>query len=79
MPCATSARQAWARDFPGENPDLSNRHLPEGTAAGLVGAFVLGSLAVALGLVQANALGPIVLAATIGAFAESALGATLEV
>jgi uncharacterized membrane protein len=44
----------------------------------LIGAFVLGSLALLLQLVQAHALAPIVLAATIGAFAESTLGATLE-
>ncbi|MEO7271805.1 MAG: DUF92 domain-containing protein, partial [Vicinamibacterales bacterium] len=50
----------------------------EGTAAGLAGAFVLGSAGSALGLVAASALAAIVVGATVGAFAESALGATLE-
>ncbi|MEO7272987.1 MAG: DUF92 domain-containing protein, partial [Vicinamibacterales bacterium] len=50
----------------------------EGTAAGLAGAFVLGSAGVGLGLVAASALAAIVVGATVGAFAESALGATLE-
>jgi len=50
----------------------------EGTAAGLAGAFALGSTGVGLGLVPASALGAIVVGATVGAFAESALGATLE-
>ena len=81
---ASEIGKAWGRQaylvptFSHVPPGTSGAVSLEGTAAGLVGAFVLGSLAVALGLVQANALGPIVLAATIGAFAESALGATLE-
>jgi uncharacterized protein (TIGR00297 family) len=50
----------------------------EGTAAGLIGAFGLGSLGVAFGLVPAGALFAVVAGATIGSFAESALGATLE-
>lgn len=50
----------------------------EGTAAGLLGALALGAVGVAGGLVPAVALPAIVAAATIGAFAESAMGATLE-
>lgn len=50
----------------------------EGTAAGLLGALALGGLGVLFGLVPAVTLPAIVVAATIGAFAESAMGATLE-
>jgi uncharacterized protein (TIGR00297 family) len=50
----------------------------EGTAAGIVAAMALGALAVALGLVPSNTIVIIVVAATVGALVESALGATLE-
>jgi uncharacterized protein (TIGR00297 family) len=50
----------------------------EGTAAGLLGALVLGALGVALGLVPARMLVPVIAGATIGSLAESAMGATLE-
>lgn len=50
----------------------------EGTAAGLVGALALGGLGVLFGLVPAVTLPAIVLGATMGAFAESTMGATLE-
>jgi uncharacterized protein (TIGR00297 family) len=50
----------------------------EGTAAGLVAALALGSLASALGLVPLAAVPAILIAATVGSFAESVLGATLE-
>ena len=46
--------------------------------AGLAAAVGLAALAVALDLVAAPAVMPIVAGATLGAFAESALGATLE-
>ena len=59
-------------------PGTSGAISAEGTAAGLVGALALGGLGVAVGLVPAVTLPAIVLGATIGAFAESALGATLE-
>ena len=49
-----------------------------GTAAGLAGAIGLGALGAATGLVSWEALLPITAGATIGAFAESAMGATLE-
>jgi uncharacterized protein (TIGR00297 family) len=50
----------------------------EGTAAGLVAAFALGAVGLALGLIPGAALPAVVLAATAGALVESALGATLE-
>ncbi|MEN3337404.1 MAG: hypothetical protein V7647_1080 [Acidobacteriota bacterium] len=49
-----------------------------GTVAGLLGAGVLGAIAAGTRLIAWGALGPVVAGATIGAFAESALGATLE-
>ena len=49
-----------------------------GTAAGLAGAIGLAALGAATGLVSWEALLPITAGATIGAFAESAMGATLE-
>ena len=81
---ASEIGKAWGRRtflFP------SFRHVPpgtsgaislEGTAAGLLGAVVLGSLGMALALVPSSALLPVVAGATIGSFAESAMGATLE-
>jgi len=50
----------------------------EGTAAGIVAALALAATGVALGLTQSHVVVPIVIAATLGALAESALGATLE-
>jgi uncharacterized protein (TIGR00297 family) len=50
----------------------------EGTAAGLVCAFALAAIGAALGLVPRSTLVGIVAGATLGAFAESALSATLE-
>ncbi len=50
----------------------------EGTLAGLAAAVGLAALAVALDLIATPALLPIVAGATLGAFVESALGATLE-
>jgi uncharacterized membrane protein len=49
-----------------------------GTLAGVASAAALGSIAVLLGLAGWTALVPIVVAATISALVESALGATLE-
>jgi uncharacterized protein (TIGR00297 family) len=59
-------------------PGTSGAISVEGTVAGLAGALGLGTLAVALGLVHFKAVPIIVAAATIGSFAESAMGATLE-
>ena len=50
----------------------------EGTAAGLVAAFALGAVGLALGLIPAAMLLAVVVGATAGAMVESALGATLE-
>src|SRR5262245_59276486 len=59
-------------------PGTSGAVSLEGTAAGLVGALVLALAGIALGLVPAHALAAVVIGATIGSFAESLLGATLE-
>jgi uncharacterized protein (TIGR00297 family) len=50
----------------------------EGTAAGLVAAFALATVAVAFGLITAGAMLAVVIGATAGALAESVLAATLE-
>lgn len=50
----------------------------EGTVAGIFGALVLAGAGVGLGLVEAEVLPAIVVAASIGALIESILGATLE-
>jgi uncharacterized membrane protein len=50
----------------------------EGTAAGLVAAFALAAVAIALGLISAVAMLPVVAGAIAGALVESVLGATLE-
>lgn len=81
---ASEIGKAWGRrtflfpSFRGVAPGTSGAISIEGTAAGLLGALLLGSLGVALGLVPAGALLPVVAGATIGSFAESAMGATLE-
>jgi uncharacterized protein (TIGR00297 family) len=50
----------------------------EGTAAGVAAACLLAAFAVAVGLIPFGALIPVVVGATLGAFAESVLAATLE-
>jgi uncharacterized protein (TIGR00297 family) len=50
----------------------------EGTAAGMVAAFALAAVGVALGLMASSAMLAVVIGATAGALVESALGATLE-
>jgi len=59
-------------------PGTSGAVSLEGTAAGLVGALLLALAGIGLGLTPDRALAAIVIGATIGAFAESLLGATLE-
>jgi len=59
-------------------PGTSGAISAEGTAAGLVAALALAGLASVCGLVSFSSVPLIVIAATIGSFAESALGATLE-
>jgi len=50
----------------------------EGTIAGLAGAFLIGAIAVAVGLIAPKALIAVVIGATVGSVAESALAATFE-
>ncbi len=50
----------------------------EGTAAGLLAAFVLAALAAGLGVIHGHELWCVVVGATVGSIVESALGATLE-
>jgi len=59
-------------------PGTSGAISAEGTAAGLIAALALAALGAAFGIVALTTVPAIVVAATIGAFAESALGATLE-
>ena len=50
----------------------------EGTTAGVVSAFGLAALAVVLGQIGWAMTAAVVIGATVGAFVESVLGATLE-
>jgi uncharacterized protein (TIGR00297 family) len=59
-------------------PGTSGAISAEGTATGLLAALALGALGVACGLVPSRTLPAIVAGATIGSFAESTMGATLE-
>ncbi|HET7217173.1 MAG TPA: DUF92 domain-containing protein [Vicinamibacterales bacterium] len=59
-------------------PGTSGAISLEGTIAGLAGASLLAAIGVAAGLIQPTWLAPVVIGATIGAVAESFLGATLE-
>ncbi|HEY3886578.1 MAG TPA: DUF92 domain-containing protein, partial [Vicinamibacterales bacterium] len=72
-------RRTWSvtslsRVAPGTSGAMSR----EGTMAGVAGAIGLGALAIVLGLLAPRALLLVVIAATMGAFVESWLGATLE-
>ena len=81
---ASEIGKAWGRttwlltSFKRVPPGTSGAMSMEGTAAGIVGALALGAVAMAFGIVPYAALAPIVIAATVGALVESALGATLE-
>jgi uncharacterized protein (TIGR00297 family) len=81
---ASEIGKAWGRRtylmpfFRPVPPGTSGAVSLEGTAAGIAGAVILGSLGIAAGLVRPGLLAPIVAGATLGAFAESVLGATLE-
>lgn len=59
-------------------PGTSGAVSLEGTAAGIVGAATLGALAIALGVIPAQALMPVILGAVGGSFLESLLGAAFE-
>jgi uncharacterized protein (TIGR00297 family) len=81
---ASEIGKAWGRrtylvpTFRQVQPGTPGAVSVEGTAAGLIGAFGLGALGVAFGLIPPGALLPVIAGATIGAFAESALASTLE-
>lgn len=81
---ASEIGKAWGRrtflvtTFRRVRPGTSGAISLEGTAAGLVGALALAALGVALGLLQPSFIWFAVIGATLGAFVESALGATLE-
>jgi uncharacterized protein (TIGR00297 family) len=59
-------------------PGTSGGMSLEGTIAGLAAACLIGALAVAVGLIVPKALIAVVIGATIGSIAESALAATFE-
>ena len=81
---ASEIGKAYARrtfsvtTFRSVQPGTSGAMSLEGTVAGLVGAALLGGVAIALGLLAASSLLLIVIAATVGSLVESWLGATLE-
>ncbi len=81
---ASEIGKAWGRSaclvtsFRRVTPGTPGAMSLEGTAAGLVAAFALAAIGVALGLTPASMLVAVVAGATAGALVESALGATLE-
>jgi uncharacterized protein (TIGR00297 family) len=81
---ASEIGKAWGRStflvttFRRVRPGTPGAMSIEGTAAGLLAAFALAAIGVALGLIPASAIPAIVAGATAGALVESALGATLE-
>ncbi len=81
---ASEIGKAWGRPawlvptFRAAKPGTPGAVSIAGTAAGLIGAFLLAGAGVALDLVPGDALLPVVAGATVGSFAESAMGATLE-
>ncbi len=81
---ASEIGKAWGRrtflvpTFKRVRPGTSGAVSLEGTAAGVVCAFALAALAVATGLLHHHLIWYVVVGATVGAFAESWLGATLE-
>ena len=81
---ASEIGKAWGRStflvtsFGRVKPGTPGAMSLEGTAAGLVAAFGLAALGVALGLVAWAMIPAVVVGATAGALVESALGATLE-
>ena len=81
---ASEVGKAWGRrtflvvGFVSVKPGTPGAISLEGTTAGLAAALAMGALGTTLGLIPYHAVGVVVVASTIGAFAESALGATLE-
>jgi uncharacterized protein (TIGR00297 family) len=81
---ASEIGKAWGRStflitsFGRVKPGTPGAMSIEGTAAGLFAALGLGAVAVVFGLIAWSLVIVVVVAATIGALVESALGATLE-
>ena len=81
---ASEIGKAWGRStflitsFGRVKPGTPGAMSLEGTTAGVVAAFGLASLAVALGQIAWGMTAAVVIAATVGALVESMLGATLE-
>ncbi len=81
---ASEIGKAWGRrtflvtSFRRVRPGTSGAISLEGTAAGVLSAFALAALAVAMGLLPHHFIWFAVVGATAGAFVESYLGATLE-
>ena len=81
---ASEIGKAWGRrtylvsTFRRVAPGTSGAMSLEGTLAGVVGAALLGAIGAAVGLIPQTALVAVVAGATVGALAESLLGATLE-
>ena len=81
---ASEIGKAWGRgtflvtSFGRVKPGTPGAMSLEGTAAGIVAAFALASVGVAAGLIAWSAVVCVVAGATVGAFVESALAATLE-
>jgi uncharacterized protein (TIGR00297 family) len=81
---ASEIGKAWGRStflvttFGRVKPGTPGAMSLEGTAAGLLAAFGLAALAVALGLVARHTIVPVVVGATAGALLESVFAATLE-
>ena len=72
-------RTTWlVTTFRRVRPGTSGAVSLEGTAAGVVSAALLASVAVWLGLIPSQSIAPVVAAATLAALVEGALGATLE-
>jgi len=81
---ASEIGKAWGKTtvlvptFAPVPPGTSGAVSAEGTVAGLLGALALAALGGAAGLIHPSAVAVVVLGATIGSFAESVMGATLE-
>ena len=81
---ASEIGKSWGRStflitsFARVKPGTPGAMSIEGTAAGLLGALALASAAAALQLIPATLVVVTIVAATVGALVESALGATLE-
>lgn len=81
---ASEIGKAWGKTtwllvgFRRVRPGTSGAVSMEGTVAGVAAAVLLAVVAVALGLMPATWIAPVVVAATVAGLVEGALGATLE-